>query len=601
MRVLLLNMPFVSVSRPAIGIALLKARLAQEGIECITAYPNLLFAERVGLENYRLIDEKLSHALFLGDWLFAQHSFASELDIATYVHTLEHHTRTDGTFDTVMRLRGEVGPFLEECFERFSISDYDIIGFTSTFQQNLASLALSQMIRDRFPEKLIVFGGGNCEGVMGHELHRSFPWIDYVCSGESDRSFPELVRRLMNKESVAGIPGLVYRDNGRSRNGAPADKIHDMDALPDPDYTDFFASVKASKLSPDLRPAMLIETARGCWWGAKNHCTFCGLNGETMVFRAKSTPRVLGEIERQLEQHGIRHFTAVDNIISHDYFRTLLPALKERALGVTFFYEIKSNLRRDQVKLMREAGIVAVQPGIESLSSHVLQLMKKGVTAIQNIALLKWCREFGIECAWNLLYGFPGETAEDYEVTARYASAIPHLRAPGAVAPIRLDRFSPNFNQADHFGIVDIKPFSLYRFVYPLTNEGVANVAYFFEYQHRDGRKPESYVRPALDQIAIWKENKGGDLARRYDQDAELMVVDTRPGRPQMLYPFNGLQREIYDYCEDIRSRAAIAEFARSRVSTQEDFGPALDVFLNQMEACQLMIREGNQYLSLAI
>jgi ribosomal peptide maturation radical SAM protein 1 len=405
----------------------------------------------------------------------------------------------------------------------------------------------------------------------------------------------------MNKESVAGIPGLVYRDNGRSRNGAPADKIHDMDALPDPDYTDFFASVKASKLSPDLRPAMLIETARGCWWGAKNHCTFCGLNGETMVFRAKSTPRVLGEIERQLEQHGIRHFTAVDNIISHDYFRTLLPALKERALGVTFFYEIKSNLRRDQVKLMREAGIVAVQPGIESLSSHVLQLMKKGVTAIQNIALLKWCREFGIECAWNLLYGFPGETAEDYEVTARYASAIPHLRAPGAVAPIRLDRFSPNFNQADHFGIVDIKPFSLYRFVYPLTNEGVANVAYFFEYQHRDGRKPESYVRPALDQIAIWKENKGGDLARRYDQDAELMVVDTRPGRPQMLYPFNGLQREIYDYCEDIRSRAAIAEFARSRVSTQEDFGPALDVFLNQMEACQLMIREGNQYLSLAI
>jgi len=253
------------------------------------------------------------------------------------------------------------------------------------------------------------------------------------------------------------------------------------------------------------------------------------------------------------------------------------------------------------VKLLRDAGVLAVQPGIESLSSHVLSLMKKGVTAIQNIALLKWCREFGIECAWNLLYGFPGETAEDYQTTANYASAIPHFRAPGAVAAIRLDRFSPNFNQADNFGIVDIKPFSLYPFVYPLTNEGVANIAYFFEYHHRDGRKPETYVKPALDQIAVWKENQGGDLVKRYNQNAELMIVDTRPGRKSKMYPFNGLQRELYDYCDEIRSRAAIMEFARQRAHTQENLESSLDVFLQQMEDCQLMVREGNQYLGVAV
>ena len=111
----------------------------------------------------------------------------------------------------------------------------------------------------------------------------------------------------------------------------PSDKIHDMDALPDPDFSDFFEAVKASPLAARLSPAMLIETARGCWWGAKNHCTFCGLNGDTMAFRAKSAERVLQEIERQVARHGIRHFQAVDNIISHDYFRSLLPILKERA------------------------------------------------------------------------------------------------------------------------------------------------------------------------------------------------------------------------------------------------------------------------------
>ena len=66
------------------------------------------------------------------------------------------------------------------------------------------------------PEKIIVFGGGNCEGVMGLELHRSFDWIDYICSGESDHSFPELLKRIAAKKPLQGIPGLIYRENGTS-------------------------------------------------------------------------------------------------------------------------------------------------------------------------------------------------------------------------------------------------------------------------------------------------------------------------------------------------------------------------------------------------
>ena len=245
--------------------------------------------------------------------------------------------------------------------------------------------------------------------------------------------------------------------------------------------------------------------------------------------------------------------------------------------------------------------MLAVQPGIESLSTHVLALMKKGVTGIQNMALLKWCREFGIEAAWNLLYGFPGETGEDYDTSARYASAIPHLRPPGAVAPIRLDRFSPNFNRAEDFGIVNIRPFSLYQYIYPLPKESIANLAYFFEYEHRDGRKPENYIANMMEQVKTWKENAGGDLRKRYNEQAELMVVDTRPGRPQMMYPFNGIQREIYDYCDEIRSRNAISEFARLKAETQDGLDEALDVFLEQMENWQLMVREGSQYLSVAV
>jgi coproporphyrinogen III oxidase-like Fe-S oxidoreductase len=80
-----------------------------------------------------------------------------------------------------------------------------------------------------------------------------------------------------------------------------------------------------------------------------------------------------------------------------------------------FFYEVKSNPRREQIRLLAAGGIRRIQPGIESLNTHILKLMRKGVTAIKNVRLIKWAFYYGIGIAWNLLLGFPGETQEDYE------------------------------------------------------------------------------------------------------------------------------------------------------------------------------------------
>jgi ribosomal peptide maturation radical SAM protein 1 len=597
MRVLLLNMPFVSLARPSIGVSLLKARLAEEGIECSTGYANLYLAQRVGRRAYEVLTDEVSAALFAGDWLFAQHLFPSQLDHGSFVATLQQNVSPEA-FESILALRAEIGPYLEACLERFRVAEYDVIGFTTTFEQNLGSLALSYLIRSCYPEKTIVFGGANCEGIMGLELHRQFPWIDFVCSGESDFSFPELIKRLDSRSPLDGIPGLIWRNGSGSMIAGPADRVHEMDQLPDPDYDDYFEALRWSPETQGIEPALLIESARGCWWGAKSHCTFCGLNGSSMAFRAKSAERVYGEIERQKTRYGIDRFLAVDNILSHEYFRTLLPMLKERKPGVSLFYEIKSNLKREQIELLRDAGVLAIQPGIESLSTHVLQLMRKGVTAIQNVQLLKWCREYGITLAWNLLYGFPGETAEDYIETAAVAEAVNHLKSPGAVSPIRLDRFSPNFDHADSFGLTKVRPFSTYSYLYPLPAESIANLAYFFEYEHTNGRDPQTYLGETLRHVNVWKQNRGGDLVKRYAQDPELTLVDTRPGRERLNFPLNGVYRQIYDYCDDIRSRASIASFVHAQ---QHDDGPWLDAFLNQMTGYRLMLREGHQYLSLAV
>src|SRR5262249_46480802 len=137
------------------------------------------------------------------------------------------------------------------------------------------------------------------------------------------------------------------------------------------------------------------ESSRGCWWGARQHCTFCGLNGETMAFRQKSPDRMIDGVKRLLARYPSQNIAMIDNILPHSYFRTVLPRLAEDPPAARIYYEIKSNLTLNQVELLRRAGVERAQPGIEALSSSLLQRMKKGVLARQNLALLRYGRAVG--------------------------------------------------------------------------------------------------------------------------------------------------------------------------------------------------------------
>lgn len=103
-------------------------------------------------------------------------------------------------------------------------------------------------------------------------------------------------------------------------------------------------------------------------------------------------------------------------------------------------------MNQEQLKLLAQAGVTHIQPGLESLNSHVLDLMHKGVRAAQNVNLLRWARYYDIDAEWNLLWGFPGETELDYAEQAAVIPHLAHLQPPSSVGRIWLERFSPLFS-----------------------------------------------------------------------------------------------------------------------------------------------------------
>ena len=144
---------------------------------------------------------------------------------------------------------------------------------------------------------------------------------------------------------------------------------------------------------------------------------------------ARAAPRVRGDGALSTA-YGVKRVSCVDNILDLRLAPILFPALQRSGLDLELFYEVKANLRQDQLAMMRAGGVKSVQPGIESFSNQVLRLMEKGCTGLQNIQLLRWCEEAGIMAAWNLLSGFPGEDPDEYrtaELLPLLTHCSPHL------------------------------------------------------------------------------------------------------------------------------------------------------------------------------
>jgi ribosomal peptide maturation radical SAM protein 1 len=600
--VLLVNMPFSGADRPQIALGLLQSALRAKAIPCDVAYLNLVFADRLGGAFYEWFSGELPDMAFAGEWVFAHHFFGDLLlDGNGYLSYLSATGRADErTLNLILKVRALIPSFLEHCLDLVDWERYSIIGFTSTFQQNMAALSLAHEIKRLYPNKIIVFGGSNCGHPMGEAIQRCFPFVDYVFTGEADWTFPTFVERLNQHKPITDIKGIVYRNGTEVQTTGVEDPVTELDMLPFPNYDDFFQQLEATSLKEEVPLLVPFETARGCWWGAKQHCTFCGLNALSMNFRSKSKDRALEEILYLRERYGVRRLGAVDNIIDMKYFRELLPELKRRQIDLSIFYETKANLTKEQVKLLRDAGISSIQPGIESFNQRLLQLMRKGVSPLQNVQLLKWCRQYEIDPIWNLLYGIPGECATDYAEMLPLLECISHLHPPVSKGMIRLDRYSPYFKTPEAFGLVNARPARVYSYLYPFSEADLSDIAYHYEFSFADNLKPAQYIGPILRQLDVWSEvaSRKGQL-RAFYSDRELIIKDSRHVDSETSVRLSGWQSRVYEYCDQVRSLKGIESWF-SQKHADVPIGE-LHSFLARLVKLKLMARDHDQYLSVAI
>ncbi|HSS47639.1 MAG TPA: RiPP maturation radical SAM C-methyltransferase [Thermoanaerobaculia bacterium] len=392
--------------------------------------------------------------------------------------------------------------FMDSLVSKYQLPSEDIVGFTSMFAQNTASFSMARVLKKRNPKVTTIIGGANCEAPMGKEIARSLPALDYVFSGAALVSFPEFLQHRLDGdvEGCERICGVFSKRNLEQMHGHDAVGRELPIEIPVPlDYEEFLAEMSRNFPNGKVEPILLFETSRGCWWGERAHCTFCGLNGGTMAYRAMSSEQAIQLFEDMLTRYTDRckRFDAVDNIMPREYLTEVFPYIKAPE-GVSLFYEVKADLKDREMEVLGKSGVTLIQPGIEALNTGTLKLMKKGVTAFQNVRFLKNCLRRGIVPAWNLLIGFPGEKEDVYR---KYVADMPllfHLTPPSGAYPVRFDRYSPYFTRATEYGL-KLSPYDFYRYVYPFPEEVLANLAYFFE--------DRNYASEYLSKMVMWRDS----------------------------------------------------------------------------------------------
>lgn len=351
-RVALVSMPFVAHFRPSIQLGLLKAIASSHGFPVETFHLNLDFARQIGPESYEVFCN-YGRNFRLGEWLFSVAAFSDEAPDHGRQLLENYPAFTDWLLaeiqqpeEYLLELRDrEVPKYLDRLMETIAWDRFEVVGFTSTFQQNTAAFALAARIKREFPTIKVLFGGANFEGEMGVELVRSIPCIDYAVIGEGDIAFPEFLISLQEGRDPSEVAGVACRRNGAVGEPRMRPLFRQLDDLPFPDYDEYFERAeRLGLLQNGLRSKVEVpfESARGCWWGQKHHCTFCGLNGKGIAFRGKSPERVREELGQAARRYRTVRFSAVDNILDMSYLKTFLPQLVEEGAGYDLFYEIKA-------------------------------------------------------------------------------------------------------------------------------------------------------------------------------------------------------------------------------------------------------------------
>lgn len=613
-RLILVSMPWALADRPSIQLGSLKAyvtRVFGASIQTKAAHPYLDVERVLGRSLYRRIAERS----WLGEAVYAALLYPERAAACARVFDKHWSPVASGSspvFDEIIR---RIAEFHESMPLWRDLEKAHLVGFSVCFAQLSSSLFLAHALKARVPHVKIVFGGSLVSGPLGKSLLEAFPWIDFVISGEGEKPFTHLLSGLFpdvggsETDPTLGTPlssqaarshessslvtsaneshaavreaprplpdgpshesapfrsaGIFFRRKDNRIDGGGMSQLTDLDALPIPDYEDFFREAQNTGDGRTPIFTIPIESSRGCWWHTaregqphKRACRFCNLNLQWRGYRSKEPHRIARELQVLADAYKSLHFVFVDNALNPVKLSETARAIQGSGKDYHLFAEVRLPVTREQTRDLRLAGFRRIQAGIEALSDGLLRRLGKGTQVIHNVAWMRHCEEFGIENRSNLLLEFPGSTPQEVQETLEVLQVVEIYR------PLKGVRFwlgegSPMAMDPMACGLKGVGNHPHYAALFP--KDISERTRFLLKGFRADRLRQRRLWRPVWDFLRRWHRRDaafrhltGGEKPLLgYSDGGTFLLIRRRDrqGRVQTTYRLFGPSRDIYLNC----------------------------------------------------
>ncbi len=246
--------------------------------------------------------------------------------------------------------------------------------------------------------------------------------IDFLSIGEGEATWLELVNDLQNGGDGKSVAGLAYKENGEIIYTPERDFI-DLSILPPIDFTLVEVDKYLGAMYGAKRTALLYMS-KGCY----GECTFCfNKKFHKRCCRLRPIETFLQEVKYLAENHGVDCIYFADELWckTKKDVEFQCKAFIESGLGFKWVVQTRAGyFDKEAFQMMKDAGCIAVDFGIETGSRTMMEKIKKGLPYDKIPTSFQYCNEVGIISLANFIIGFPDETEEQLRETIAMAKSI---------------------------------------------------------------------------------------------------------------------------------------------------------------------------------
>jgi hypothetical protein len=224
--------------------------------------------------------------------------------------------------------------------------------------------------------------------------------------------------------------------------------------------------------------------------------------------------------------------------------------------------------------------------------------MRKGSRSSTNVNLLRWAKNYDLDVTWNLIYGFPNETLDDYRAQTALIPRLVHLQPPGASGRIWMERFSPIFSDRSTFPARHVAPEGGLQHIYP-KGVDLEQLAYFFDYE-LENALPDSAFDELQKEVTAWQETATRAMPPTLTLHRSADFVQIRDGRDADtvgIHTFSGALADLYSAVMEKPLTPRMVVESATIPHPSDEIEEALSEFVNR----GLMMRDGNLFLALAL